>query len=33
MYPYSICGGGTCLATDQLTDDQSGVMNRYVGAL
>ena len=33
MYPYSICGGGYCLATDQITADQQGVMQRYVGAL
>jgi hypothetical protein len=33
MFPYSICGGGSCLATDQITPDQEGVMQRYVGAL
>lgn len=33
MFPYSICGGGSCLATDQITQDQQAVMQRYVGAL
>ncbi|MEQ1567191.1 MAG: hypothetical protein ABMA64_16240 [Myxococcota bacterium] len=33
MYPYSICGGGSCLATDQLTPDQVGVLQGYVGSL
>lgn len=33
MFPYSICGGGSCLATDGITGDQEGVMQRFVGAL
>lgn len=33
MFPYSICGGGSCLATDQLTTDQVGVVQRYAAAL
>ena len=33
MYPYSICGGGECLPTDQITPQQVGVLQRYTGAL
>ncbi len=33
MFPYAICGAGSCLATDALTDDQVGVLQRYVAVL
>ena len=33
MFPYSICDGSGCVATDQLTAGQAGVMQRYLGAL
>lgn len=34
MYPYPVCDGmqsSTCIRQDQLTSDQGGVLNRYVG--
>lgn len=33
MFPYSICTLTDCVVTDQLTDDQSGVMHRYIAVL
>ncbi|MCC7541768.1 MAG: hypothetical protein IT379_36450 [Deltaproteobacteria bacterium] len=33
MFPFSICEGGTCVSTTELTSDQRGVMQRYTGAL
>ncbi len=33
MFPYSICDANSCLATDQLTDGQVGIAQRYIGNL
>jgi hypothetical protein len=33
MYPVSICDGGVCVSTTQLTGEQRGVMHRYTGTL
>lgn len=33
MFPYTLCDTSGCLAQDQLTGDQEGVMQRYTGAL
>jgi len=32
MFPYSICSGSDCVATEELTADQHGVAHRYAGA-
>lgn len=32
MYYITVCDGATCEPQDTLTDDQAGVMNRYVGS-
>ena len=31
MFPYTVCGGGGCIAQEQLTFGQGGVAHRYVG--
>lgn len=33
MFPYPVCSGASCLAQDDLTDDQQGVSHRYTGTL
>ncbi len=33
MFPYSICDQSGCVVTEDLTPGQSGVMQRYLGAL
>ncbi len=31
MFPYSICDGGTCVSTMEITPGQQGIMQRYTG--
>lgn len=33
MFPYAICDADDCLATDEVTADQQGVVHRYIGSL